>query len=356
MLCRVAVTLLLLALLAGCKKSGQDGGAGGAPGTVSWKVASSFAKTVPLLGQTGTRIAAQLKDLSGGRIQMEVFEPGQLVAPLEVFDAVSKGTVDAGLSLPISWFDRMPAVAFFSSPPFGPDAAEYLAWIYDGGGLELWRELYGQRNVVPTPCGYLPPEGSGWFRSAVSGNEPFKGLKIHIYGLGGLVLQKLGAQVLLLSAEDIYPALDRGVLDAAQVSVPSIDEQLGLAKVAKHYYFPGWQQQASAVELLVNKTKWDALSPGDRTLIDVVCRDALVFGIGRGEGQQPQAIADLKKQGVQVHYWSDAQLQAFRSAYDAVLKEMRIKDADFKRVEAAYERFREGYSEWRRLSRLPRGF
>ncbi len=350
----VLLVLLALALLpAGCQKS--QPGAGGATGTVEWKVASSFSKTLPILGDAGTRVSDRLQTLSGGRIKLQVFEPGQLVAPLEVFDAVSKGTVDAGLSVPISWFDRMPAVAFFGSPPFGADAVEYLAWLYEGDGLRLWRELYGARNVVPLPCGYVPPEAAGWFRAAVSGNEPFKGLKIHLFGLGGLVLQKLGAQVLLLSAEDIYPALDRGVLDAAQVSVPSIDESLGLPKVAKHYYFPGWNQQASAIELLVNKGRWDALAASDRMLIEVVCRDTLVFNITHGEAQQGPALADLKKQGVQVHSWSDTQLQSFRSAYDAVLKEMRIKDADFKRVDAAYQKFREGYSEWGKLSRLPRG-
>ena len=354
----VLVVLLALALLpAGCEKSQPGaGGAGGAAGSVEWKVAGSFASTLPILGEAGARVAERLGTLSGGRIKLQVFEPGQLVAPLEVFDAVSKGTVDAGLSVPISWFDRMPAVAFFGSPPFGADAVEYLAWLYEGDGLRLWRELYGARNVVPVPCGYVPPEAAGWFRKAMSGTEPFKGVKIHLFGLGGLVLQKLGAQVLLLSADDVYPALERGVIDAAQVSVPSIDEKLGFPKVAKHYYFPGWQQQASALELLVNKARWDALAASDRLLIEVVCRDTLVFNIARGEAQQSQAVADLKKQGVQVHTWSDAQLQSFRSAYDAVLKEMRIKDADFKRVDAAYEKFRDGYAEWGKLSRLPRGF
>jgi TRAP-type mannitol/chloroaromatic compound transport system substrate-binding protein len=352
------VALLLVGLLAaGCQKSQNGpGGAGGAAGNAEWKVASSFSNTLPILGEVGPRLADRLGTLSGGRLKLQVFEPGKLAAPLEVFDAVSKGTVDAGLSVPISWFDRMPAVAFFGSPPFGADAVEYLAWLYEGDGLRLWRELYGARNVVPVPCGYVPPEASGWFRAAVSGNEPFKGLKIHLFGLGGLVLQKLGAQVLLLSAEDIFPALDRGVLDAAQVSVPSIDEKFNFAKVAKHYYFPGWHQQASVIELLVNKARWEALGAPDRLLIEVVCRDTLVFNMTHGEAQQSQALADLKKQGVQVHTWSDAQLQQFRSAYDAVLKEMRIKDADFKRVDDAYQKFRDGYSEWGRLSRLPRGF
>src|SRR3989304_1782784 len=152
---------------------------------------------------------------------------------------------------------------------------------------------------------------------------------------GGLVLQKLGAQVLLLSAEDLYPALERGVIDAAQVSVPSIDEKLGLAKVAKHYYFPGWPEQASVVELLINKARWQALAEVDRTLIEVVCRDTLVFAMARGEAQQGQAVAGPKKPGAQVHFWSDPQLQMFRTAYDAVLKEMRIKDDTFKRVNDA---------------------
>ena len=354
----LVLTVLLWAVLpAGCEKTDTASAPAGQPaGSVEWKVASSFSGTLPILGTAGPRLSERLAALSGGRLQLKVFEPGQLVAPLEVFDAVGKGTVDAGLSLPASWFDRMPAVAFFGSPPFGADSVEYLAWLYAGKGLELWRELYGQHGVVPVPCGYMPPEASGWFRAVPQGGEPFKGVKMHLFGLGGLVLQKLGAQVLLLSAEDIYPALERGVLDAAQVSVPSIDEKLGLAKVAKHYYFPGWHQPASVIELLVNKVRWEALAEADRTLIEVVCRDALVLTLTQGEAQQGQALADLKKQGVQVHYWSGQQLQVFRNAYDAVVKEMRIKDDAFKRVNDAYLKFREGYAEWGQLSRLPRGF
>ncbi|HKI99426.1 MAG TPA: TRAP transporter substrate-binding protein [bacterium] len=350
----IAVTALLLP---GCKKSGTESAAGDKPGgKVEWRVASSFSSTLPVLGAAGTRVAQRLEALSGGRIKLQVFEPGKLVAPSDVFDAVGKGTVDAGLSMPNAWFDRMPAVAFFGSPPFGADSVEYLAWLYQGQGLELWRELYGNHNVVPVPCGYVPPEGSGWFRKPITSADDFKGLKIHMFGLGGLVLQKLGAQVLVLSAEDIYPALERGVLDAAQVSIPSIDEKLGLAKVAKHYYFPGWQQQASVLTLLVNKDRWNALAATDRELIDVVCRDTLVFNMTHGEVQQSQAIQDLKKQGVQVHYWSPQQLQLFRNAYDSVVKEMRIKDADFKRVDDAYQKFRDSYAEWGQLSRLPSGF
>lgn len=348
---------LLAALTAGCEKSAvetpqqQGTQAQGA----EWKVASAFSSSLPVLGAAGPRVAERLATLSGGRLKLQVFEPGKLVPPLELFDAVSQGTVDAGLSSPSSWFERMPAVAFFASPPFGTDAVEFLAWLYEGKGLEEWRKLYGEHNVVPVPCGYMPPEGSGWFRKEVTGTDGLKGLKIHQFGPGGLVLQKLGAQVLTLSAEDIVPALERGILDGAQVSVPGIDARLGLAKVARHYYFPGWQQPASVLELIVNKGKWDALSDNDRMLVEVVCRDTLLFNMTQGEVAQSQALADLKKQGVQVHYWSDEQLLVFRNAYQEVVKELRIKDADFKRVDDAYEGFRDRYADWAKLSRLPRG-
>ena len=359
---RVPAVLLACAvsavLVSGCDKPTREPSAGSDTpgGAVEWKVAGTFPSSLPSLGGTGARMAGGLLALSGGRIKLQVFEPGELVAPLEVFEAVSKGTVDAGLSSPASWSERMPAVAFFGAPPFGADAVETLAWLYEGRGLELWREVYAAHNVVPVPCGYVPPEAFGWFRAPVAGNEPFKGLKMHLAGLGGQVLQKLGAQVLVLSAEDVYPALERGVLDAAQVSVPSVDSKLGLARVAKHYYFPGWQQPTTILELIVHKPRWDALGESDRTLIETVCRDTLVFGLARGEAQQGLALSDLKKQGVQVHYWSDEQLQRFRNAYDGVVKEMRIKDETFKRVQDAYQNFRQTYSEWRQLSRLPRGF
>ncbi|NIR98685.1 MAG: C4-dicarboxylate ABC transporter, partial [Gammaproteobacteria bacterium] len=279
----VVVLVALSVVLAGCEDEEQapsapaaeSGSAAGATDRAEWQVASVFSSTLPVLGETGRSVAERIALLSGGRIKLQLFDPGKLVPPLEVLAAVGAGTVDAGWSVPGSWFDRMPAVAFFSSPPFGADVAEYLAWLYEGQGLSLWRELYAEQGVVPVPCGYVPPEAAGWSREPLDNVGALKGRKLHQFGLGGLVvLQKLGATVHLLAAEDIYPALERAVLDGAQISVPSIDAKLGFPKVAKHYYFPGWHQQASVQELLVNQARWDALGDAERALVETVCRAA----------------------------------------------------------------------------------
>lgn len=351
------LALLLAPLLTGCDRTPDADAAAGddAPPGVEWKVAGTFPRDLPGLGELGAQVAERLALVSGGRLRLQVFAPGKLVPPLEVFDAVGQGTVDAGLSTPGSWFDRMPAVAFFASPPFGADTAEFIAWLYEGGGLAQWRDLYGAHGVVPVPCGYLPPVGGGWFRKPPGGETPFKGLRIHAYGLGGRVLARLGAQVQVLAARDVPAALERGALDAAQLSVLSVDAQMGLPKVARHLYLPGWQQQGGALELLVNEERWEALSDAQRAQVEVVCRDALVAGIAAGEARQSQALAELKRQGVQVHAWSAEQLKAIAAAYDQVLAELRKQDDDFADVYDAYREFHARYADWGRHSRLPDG-
>lgn len=323
---------------------------------VDWKVASSYSTELPLMGTGAVRLAETLAEVSGGRIKLNLSEPDALVPSAAVFDAVGDGTIDAAWSSAGLWVDRFPAAAFFSAIPFGPDATEYLAWIYHGGGLEFWKEIYGRANVVPIPCGVLPPEASGWFRQPITNVDQFKGMKIRFKGMGGLAMQKLGASVHLLAVADIYPALEKGVLDATKFSFPTIDEKLGFDKVTKHYYFPGWQQQASLLELIVNRGKWEGLSPRQRALLEMACRANVAEMLTEGEHSQGAALENFKQKGVRIHYWSDELLNAFKKAHDQVLRELSARDPDFERVLQSYLRFRENFAPWANISRLPPNF
>jgi TRAP-type mannitol/chloroaromatic compound transport system substrate-binding protein len=349
LLCAAAVVASLL--LSSCKK--EEGAAKVAGKEIHWKMASSFAATTPLIGDTGPIFSDLLLKVSGGRLDIKFFDPGKLVPGLEVFDSVSKGAVDAGWSSPGYWIGKIPATPLFASVPFGPDTSEYLAWIYYGGGLGIWRELYAKHNLWVTPCVVIPPEASGWFREPITKLDQFKGMKIRFFGLGGKAMQKLGASVQLLAAGDIYPALERGVLDATEFSMPSIDEKLGFQKIAKHYYFPGWHQQASIVELTINLDRWKELSPADQALVELTCKETIVTGMTLGEVQQGPALQRIKADGVQVHTWPPEILAAFRKATYEVFEEESKNDADFARAYESYKTFRAGYREWAKMSRVP---
>jgi len=354
----LGITILAIAyaiIFATCRQR-SEGVSGSTQKSVNWKMAGAYSATTPIVGDAGPLWTGKLEDVSGGRIKIKYFDPGKLVPVLEIFDSVSKGAVDAGWASAGYWIGKLPAAALFSAVPFGPNAMEYMAWIYEGGGLELWQEMYAENNLWVTPCVIIPPEASGWFREPIESVDQLRGMKIRFFGLGGKAIQKLGASVQLLAAGDIFPALERGVLDATEFSMPSIDERYGFHKIAKHYYFPGWHQQSSILELMINLERWNELSSQDQELINLCCRDAIIRGLTLGEVQQGQALANMKEQGVEVHTWSPEIMAAYKEATDQVLQEEAANDAMFARVYESYTKFRARYAEWATLSRIPVGY
>jgi TRAP-type mannitol/chloroaromatic compound transport system substrate-binding protein len=282
-----------------------------------------------VLGETIRHFEERMRALPGHGLRLRLYDVGKLVPPLQIFDAVSAGRIQAGFAFPGYWMGKIPAAAVFSAIPFGPEAPEYLAWIHQGGGLELWRATYAKRGAVPVPCGVLPPEASGWFREPIAKAEDLVGLKIRYAGLGGRVLEKMGASITMLAAGDLFLSLERGVLDATEYSMPAVDLPLGFHKVAKHYYFPGWHQPASLLELIVNKETWDGLAPGQRAAIETACDATTLWGLTRGLAVQGPALASLEKEGVTLHRWSPELMALFRKHTDEVMAEAAAEDAEF---------------------------
>jgi TRAP-type mannitol/chloroaromatic compound transport system substrate-binding protein len=341
---------------AGPGAPGEGAGSGAAQETVTLKLASAFAGTLPVVGEGGVWYADLVTKISGGSLEVRHYDAGKLVPALEVFDAVSKGAVDMGYSAAGFWLGKVPAASIFSSIPFGPDTSEYISWMYYGGGQELYQELYAKHNIHVIACGLIPPEASGWFRQEIKDPDQLKGIKIRFYGIGGRVMQKLGASVQLLAPGDIYPALERGVIDATELSMPVIDERQGFYKVAKHYYFPGWHQLATFAELLINQQLWDKLSPQHQQILISACHDLTVRNVAYGESIQLEAVERMKKEGVQVHSWSKQFLDLYRKATDEVLAEQSATDPEFKKVFDHLSAYRAKYREWLALSRLPTGY
>jgi TRAP-type mannitol/chloroaromatic compound transport system substrate-binding protein len=308
---------------------------------------SNFASTLALLGPNAHFTVDQIKKLSDGSIDIKFFEPGSLVPPGQAFDAVSSGALDAAWATPGYWTGKDIAFAVFSTVPFGPGIPEYLAWMKEGGGEKMMQELYAKYDIHSVMCHLIPPEASGWFRKEIKTVDDLKGLKMRFFGLGANAMQKLGVSTQLLQAGEIFQALQLGTIDATEFSMPVMDLSLGFYQVAKYYYFPGWHQQATVGDLMINKKKWDALSPHQKAIVEAACDQTVLRGISLGESLQPKALIEIKNKGVELKTWSPEMLAAFEKAWDEVAKEQAAKSPEFKKAWDSLSAFRKEYAIWK---------
>ena len=314
---------------------------------VTWKMASAFGGKLPHIGTSGPRFSENVKIASGGTLELKFFEPGALVPALECFDAVSKGSVEACWTTPGYHTGKYPALAFFTTVPFGPQIGEFMAWKWIGEGNKLRDEIYAKHNLIAFDSFAIGPETSGWFRREVKSLADMKGMKMRFFGLGAQVMQKLGVNTQLMAAADIYPALERGVIDATEFSMPTIDVALGFHQIAKNNYYPGWHQQVSVSELLINRAKWNELSEQHKKIIQIALGESVMHTYAETEAKNPEVMVQMKeKHGVTNRRWTDEQLKAFEKAWLEVLAEESAKDPLFKKVADSYQNWRKTYAIW----------
>ena len=321
------------------------------------KTPIAFSTALPGLGSPIPRVAEQLDLMSGGTLRMKVYEPGKLVPAFEILDAVSTGKINSGYTTAGYWAGKIPAAPLFSAVPFGPEAGEYMAWLYYGNGMNLYQEMYDQAgyNVHVMPCAVIAPETSGWFAKEINTPEDLDGLKMRFFGLGGKVMQKLGVATSLLPGGEIFPALEKGAIDATEFSMPAIDARLGFHKLVKYNYFPGWHQQATVFELMINKDVWNEASEQHQAIITNACKASMADSFAEGEAIQHAALIDnVENNGVEMKQWSEAMLATFEETWNAVAEEEAANDPFFAKVLADMNEFRDGYSMWKENAFLPR--
>jgi len=322
------------------------------------KTALTYSSTLPILGETITYFSNKVKEVSDSQLIFKLFEPGKLVPAMEILEAVSKGQIEAGYSNPGFSAGKIPAGPLFSSVPFGPEAPEYLAWMYQGNGLRLYQEMYDQAgyNVKVFPINIVPPETAGWYNKEIKSVDDLKGLKIRFFGLGGQVMQKLGAAVALLPAGEIFPALEKGALDATEFSMPAVDTNLGFHKICKYNYFPGWHQQATMNELIINKDVWEKkLTKSQQATIETCTMATVLNMLALGEASQAKVLKEnAEKHGVKNMYFSPELLDTFRKEWEEVAAEQAAKDPIFKKTYEDLQNFRREYSYWAGFAFLPR--
>ncbi|MCC6562253.1 MAG: TRAP transporter substrate-binding protein DctP [Xanthomonadales bacterium] len=341
------------AALAACAPKPSGGGAGQSAQQFRWKMVTSWPPNFPGLGSSVVRLAEMLAQASGGRLSVKIYAGNELVPPFEVVDAVSRGTAEMGHSGAYYWKGKSPATPFFCAVPFGLNAQEMNGWLYHGGGLELWRELYAKFNLVPFACGNTGVQMAGWFNREITSVDDLKGLKMRIPGLGGEVMARLGAVPVNIPGGEIFTSLQQGAIDAAEWVGPYNDLAFGLHRAAKYCYYPGWQEPGPTLECMVNKTAYESLPEDLRAILDACCRaindDMLAEYTARNQDALKQLIETHK---VEFRRLPDPVLAALRQQADAVLADLAQSDAFAKRVHDSYVAYREQVRAWAAISEV----
>ena len=320
-----------------------------------WKMQSTWGSQVAINGEAAVYFSNKVKEISGGDVQLRFHEPNALVPSLEVWDAVKNGSVDAGYTTPGYHAGKIPAVSYFTAVPFGPGASEYHGWMEYGGGQQLKDRIYGDYGLKALNCLTHAPETSGWFRKKINKVEELKGMKMRFFGLGAMVMSKIGVSTQLLAGGDIYPALEKGVIDATEFSMPTHDLSYGFYQLAKFNYFPGWHQQTSIGELLMSQKGWGGLTKTQQGIINTACRDTMWWALVRSDAKQVPAMRELEKKGVTFVTWPDSEISKFKAAWDEVVKEKSATDPLFKEITASYDAFRADYNIWSSKAYLKQG-
>ena len=311
-----------------------------------WKMHSAFGQNVAVIGAPGYRIAEWIGEMTDGDFDIKVFEPGAIVGGYAYYDAISEGALDAAWGTPGANQGKNSAYNFFSTWPFGPPAPEFLAWMMYGGGVEMAEEMYGRDTIQFHMCGMIPPETSGWFREEIKSLDELQGLKMRFFGLGAKVMQKFGVSTQQLAGGDIYPALELGTIDATEFSMPAIDRSYGFYQIAKFNYFPGWHQQSTANEILVNQDKWDGLSDQYKAIFKAACKANISQQIADGEFLQADAMAANVADGVTNVQWDQEVLDQLEGAWNEVIADEIAENEDSKRIWASISEFREKFKIW----------
>ncbi len=313
---------------------------------IRWRLASSFPKSLDTIYGAAETLSKRVAALTGGRFQIRVFAGGELVPGLQVLDAVGNGTAECGHSAGYYYVGKNLALAFDTAVPFGLTARQQNAWMYAGGGIEALRKLYAKYNVVQFPGGNTGTQMGGWFRKPIRSLADLKGLKMRIPGIGGQIMAKLGAVPQTLPGGDIYPALERGALDAAEWVGPYDDEKLGFHKIAKHYYYPGWWEGGPQLSFYVNQASWRALPEAYRQAFEVATAEANQLMLAQYDAKNPPALLRLVGQGVELHpYPKDVMLAARRATFELYEAEAKT-NADFAAIYRPWKAFRDTSFQW----------
>ena len=320
----------------------------GAP-EVKWRLTSSFPKSLDTIYGAAEQMAKRVAEATDNKFQIHVFAAGEIVPGLQVLDAVQNGTVEMGHTVSYYYFGKDPSFAFDAAVPFGLSPRQMNAWMSEGNGTKLTREFFARFGVMNFPLGNTGAQMGGWYRKEIKTVADLKGLKMRIGGFAGAVLAKLGVIPQQIAGGDIYAALEKGTIDAAEWVGPYDDEMLGFNKVAKYYYYPGWWEGGAMLTAQVNKEKWDALPKHYQAIMKAAAAQATQHCTGKYDIVNPLAVKRLVGAGVQLRPFSEPILDACYKAANEVYAEISAKNEDFKKVWEHIKAFRAESYLWLQL-------
>jgi len=337
----VPATAASLAAIAAAPAFGQQ-----TSENVKWRLTSSFPKSLDTLWGASTTIARVTGEMTDGKFVLMPFGAGEIVPSLQVLDAVSNATVECGHTYTGYYIGKNPSFIFDGSLPFGLTPRMQNAWMMFGDGRKLMDEVYDSFGVVALPAGQTGGQMFGWFRKEIKTPADFSGLKMRTAGFGGKVMAKLGAVPQQIAGGDIYPALERGTIDACEWVGPYDDEKLGFNKVAKYYYTPGVMELEAVNQLMINKAAWATLSPRYQAVLRYACNYAMTEMLASYDAKNATAIARLVAAGTQLSVLPEEVIKALRSALETVLDEEAAQSEQFKKILTSWRQFRADQHRW----------
>lgn len=317
---------------------------------LNWKMTTSYSQALPPLFSTAQLFCDMVKDITDGKFNIRLYPGGELVPAFSVLDAVGNRTVECGQSASYYYYGKDPSFCFDTAVPFGLNTRQTNAWLYEGGGLELLRELFGKHGIVNFPMGNTGAQMGGWYRKEIKSMDDMSGLKMRTAGFAGEVLSRVGVIPQQVPAGDIYPSLEKGSLDAVEFVGPLDDEKLGFYKVAKYYYYPGWWEGCGQVSLYVNDAAYAELPKVYQHAIDVASRAAGNNMVQKYDAGNPAALRRLIANGAVLKSFPREVMDAAWDASNVVYKEFCDNNAGFKKIYDSYMSFRDSVVPWFRVS------
>ncbi len=317
---------------------------------IRWRCSSSFPKSLDTLFGGAGLFARKVSEATAGRFQISLHAAGEITPPLAIVDAVQQGTIECGHTAPYYYFGKDPTFAMGTAIPFGMNARQLNAWMYEGNGMSLFREFYKAYNIVNFPMGNTGAQMGGWYRKEINTVADIKGLKMRIAGLAGVVLAKMGVVPQNLPGGEVYQALEKGTIDATEFVGPYDDEKLGFNKVAKFYYYPAWWEGGAQVELYVNQGAWDQLPKEYQAVVEIAAGMAHTDILARYDAKNPAALRRLIGSGTQLRAFSRPILDAGWKASNETYAELNNTNPRWKKIYEDYERFRDEQIRWFRVT------
>jgi TRAP-type mannitol/chloroaromatic compound transport system substrate-binding protein len=319
---------------------------------VKWRMVTSWPKSLDTIFGGAQTVCDRLKEMTGGKFQITPYAAGEIVPGLEVLDTVQNGTVECGHTASYYYIGKNPALAFATSVPFGLTAQQQNAWLYHGGGLEAIQKIYSDFNIINFPAGNTGAQMGGWFKKEVKSLQDLKGLKMRIPGLGGEVMGKLGVNVQVIPGGEVFLALDRGAIDAAEWVGPYDDEKLGLHKAAPFYYYPGWWEPGPTLDVLVNKSAWEKLPTEYQNMFMSAAKEANLNMLSQYNYLNQKSLTNLLSGGTKlVAYPEDIITEAKKISLD-IYETNASKDSSFNEVYQPWKSFKDSIIKWNSINEL----